>query len=197
MKNRKTLKALSTPSIFHGALENSFNGDRPHCLWRIDNINGRMCILVLSDKQIALTDFSSQFSANNNDFETKEYDTLLNSIVDGCRWRFRITANPTKSIGTEGKRGKIVAHITTNYQKKWLIERSASNGFKINMDEFDVVHSKWYKFYKDNNSCITMLSVTYEGVLEVSNKELFRKALVNGIGREKAYGQGLLTIIKI
>ena len=42
-----------------------------------------------------------------------------------------------------------------------------------------------------------MLSVTYEGVLTVVDAEIFKKALVNGIGREKAYGMGLLTVASI
>ena len=39
-----------------------------------------------------------------------------------------------------------------------------------------------------------MLSVVFEGVLTVTDADAFRNALVNGIGREKAYGMGLLTI---
>ena len=41
-----------------------------------------------------------------------------------------------------------------------------------------------------------MLAVTYEGMLTVTDAELFRQALTQGIGREKAYGMGLLTIMR-
>ena len=38
---------------------------------------------------------------------------------------------------------------------------------------------------------------TYEGVLTVTDEELFKAALVQGIGREKAYGLGMLTIVGV
>ena len=41
-----------------------------------------------------------------------------------------------------------------------------------------------------------MLAVTYEGMLTVTDPLLFRKVLVNGLGREKAYGMGMLTVVK-
>ena len=46
------------------------------------------------------------------------------------------------------------------------------------------------------NHKVTLLSVTYEGILEITNKVLFQKAMTTGIGREKAYGQGMLTIVR-
>ena len=42
---------------------------------------------------------------------------------------------------------------------------------------------------------ISFISVTYEGILTVSDKEMFVKALTEGIGREKAYGVGLMTLV--
>lgn len=42
---------------------------------------------------------------------------------------------------------------------------------------------------------VSFLAVTYEGILQVTDAELFRKALTDGIGREKAYGMGMLTVV--
>ena len=42
-----------------------------------------------------------------------------------------------------------------------------------------------------------LLAVTYEGVLTVTDTELFCKALTEGIGRGKAYGMGLLTVARV
>ena len=44
---------------------------------------------------------------------------------------------------------------------------------------------------------ISFISVTYEGILTVSDKEMFVKALTEGIGREKAYGMGMLTVMRL
>ena len=37
--------------------------------------------------------------------------------------------------------------------------------------------------------------VTFEGMLKVTDAELFRKTLREGIGKEKAYGCGLMTVL--
>lgn len=42
---------------------------------------------------------------------------------------------------------------------------------------------------------VTLLAVTYEGVLQVTDPEAFKALLCEGVGRGKAYGLGLMTII--
>ena len=51
-------------------------------------------------------------------------------------------------------------------------------------------------FDEKDGSMVSLLSVSFEGVLEITDEELFKAALTNGIGRGKAYGMGLLTIIR-
>ena len=43
---------------------------------------------------------------------------------------------------------------------------------------------------------MTLLAVTYEGVLQVTDPEAFRNLLCQGMGRGKAYGLGLLTVMR-
>lgn len=197
--NRNTMKALVSPSIFHGAIESSFIGSRKRNLWRIDSLNGTQYLLILSKDTPDFADAARQFGGQNAaEWEYKPYDSFLASITDGSVWNFRLTANPTHSKKTDsGRRGKVYAHITEKYQKEWLIKRSEKNGFLLDENSFSVVSSRWLKFHKKSsgNSMLSILSVTYEGLLKVSNADAFRKALTEGIGRGKAYGMGLLTIV--
>ena len=39
--------------------------------------------------------------------------------------------------------------------------------------------------------------VEYEGILEISDADKFRKTLTEGIGKKKAYGFGMMTVIPI
>lgn len=204
--NRNTLRALSSPSIFHGAVESSFTGDRKRNLWRIDCLDNQIYMLLLSDCEPELSAFCSQFGQENLSFETKSYDGLLDRIKTGDKWRFRLTANPTKSVSNQKneKRGKVVAHVTTDFQKKWLVEKSERNGFSVTEKSFDIVQSRRISFYKKEknqdkivNRKVLFISVTYEGVLEITDADLFKNALINGIGRGKAYGMGLLTVMKV
>ncbi len=192
---RDTMTALVSPSKFHGAIESSFSGERARRLWRIDDLHGKKYILLLSDAIPDLSHFAEQFGYLEK-YETKDYSVLLAKIRNDVKWRFRLTANPTVSKS----HGKIMAHITPEYQKKWLMDRAERCGFSVNVDEFQTVQSKWYNFSKkDGNKSanIRLLSVTFEGLLTVTDSEKFKETLCKGIGREKAYGQGLLTIVRI
>ena len=50
-------------------------------------------------------------------------------------------------------------------------------------------------FKKNGTRLVTLLAVTYEGVLQVTDPEAFKALLCEGVGRGKAYGLGLMTII--
>ena len=45
-----------------------------------------------------------------------------------------------------------------------------------------------------NDGTITIVRVTYEGMLEVTGPDALRHALTSGIGHARAYGCGLLTL---
>lgn len=193
---RKTMQAMAAPNLFHGAIENSEPEERTRKLWRVDTLNGEEYLLILSEKQLELTSAAGQFGYDA-EYECKCYDGLLERITNGSRWQFRLKANPTvRKSSRESGRGKILAHITTAHQEEWLIDRAEKNGFSLSEGEWLITESRWYIFKKnkEQKSKIKLLAVTYEGLLTVTDADAFRNALVNGIGREKAYGLGLLTV---
>lgn len=200
-RKRNTMKALVSPNLFHGAIEAAFPGERTRKLWRIDKIGHHYYLLLLSEKEPKLENMVMQFglSEKESGWETKDYQILLDKIKNKTVWRFRLVANPTKSFANEsGKRGSIHAHTTPYYQKKWLIDRCERNGFLVKEDEFTVLESKWQRFYKgtERKKPVILLAVSYEGVLRVTDVEKFQKVLLEGMGRGKAFGMGLLTIAK-
>lgn len=191
---RETMKALVSPSLFHGAIEGAFEGARARRLWRIDDLNGKKYILVVSEAVPDLKHFAEQFGFAG-EYETKEYSPFLERVSAGGQWQFRLTANPVVSK----MNGKIMAHVTPEFQKKWLSSRAEKFGFLLEETGFQTVQSKWYDFRKKNgtgSSRVRLLSVTFEGILTVMDADRFRETLCSGIGREKAYGQGLLTIVR-
>lgn len=203
VKKRETMKALSSPNLFHGAIEDSFGRDRERKLWRIDLFRGDHYLLIVSSKKPELDGIVRQFGKlEDSGYESRDYDPFLERIMAGSYWHFRLTANPVKSLmhsSTEMKtRGSVNAHITETYQKEWLIQRAEKNGFCLQADEFDVVNHRWYSFRKGygGHPLVSFISVTYEGVLRVQEPDKFRNLLCTGIGREKAYGQGMMTIAR-
>lgn len=200
LSSRATVMALASPNRFHGAIERAFaDPDRAsgRKLWRIDHLNGNRYMLLLSEDAPDLSSAVSQFGFPGERWETKDYAPLLARVSNGSAWRFRLTANPTisKSAGDGQTRGRLHAHITVEHQKNWLASRAEKHGFALN-DAFDVVHSRWERFQKHGQGrAVALLSATFEGVLTVFDADLFRAALTGGIGRGKAYGMGLMTII--
>lgn len=200
-KKRMTMKALVSPNLIHGAVEAAFPGEKTRKLWRIDTLKGHCYLMLLSDREPQLGHAVKQFGIPDSEkpWETKEYGPLLKRIQNDTFWHFRLTANPTKSIKNEnGRRGTVQAHITPFYQTKWLLERSEKNGFSVREEDVFVVENSWKKFYKgtERKRPVTFLSVTYEGILKITDEEKFCKVLVEGLGRGKAFGMGMLTVIK-
>ena len=196
ISNRKTMMAMASPNLFHGAVENAFTGERKRNLWRIDTLRGCPYLLILSPDRPDLSDIAAQFGfiAPQIDAEIKNYRPLLDRIENNSHWHFKLTANPVKSVSAK-ERGEIHAHVTPYYQKKWLLDRAEKHGFLLREDEFDVVHSQWYTFQKGINRAV-LFAATYEGGLTVTDSDLFRDVLINGIGHGKAYGMGLMTIVR-
>ena len=81
------------------------------------------------------------------------------------------------------------------FQEDWLRARAEKHGFCLK--SLQVTGSRWLRFRKgQQGKPVTLLSVVYEGVLKVTDPVLFRQVLTEGIGRGKAYGQGLLTVTR-
>ena len=198
MNNRRTLSALASPAKFHGAIECAFPGQRQRNLWRIDSRGAQNYLLILSMEKPDLTQAAQQFAPPGETWQTKDYTPLLNRISQDSRWQFRLCANPTYSAPAgPGQRGRVCANSTPEHQAAWLERQSEKNGFVLKKDEFTVVKSVWYRFRKGSTGKnVTFLAVTYEGYLEVRDPELFCRMLCGGIGRGKAYGAGLMTLVR-
>jgi CRISPR system Cascade subunit CasE len=82
--------------------------------------------------------------------------------------------------------------------RNWLGDRSqpgyaARHGFLI-PDDLRVDAYRRHQFQRQGAAPITLSTVDLTGVLEVTDADLFGDALLNGIGRGKAFGCGLLLV---
>lgn len=200
---RATMRALACQQKLHGAVEAAFPGERRRRLWRLDRLNGRLYLLLLSEDKPDLHLLAQQFGppAGESSPETRDYTLLLQRIKPGSIWQFRLTANPTISRPRSDAPhtcGKVLAHCTVEYQQQWLLDRAQKHGFSLAPDGFAVTACRWLHFAKgnDHGRPVSLLSVTYEGVLQVTDAEAFCRLLTNGIGRGKAYGLGLMTVLQ-
>lgn len=193
---RNTIKFLSSPQVMHAAVEASFaDNDNTRKLWRIDYYMGKPYILIFSSNKPDFTSFINQFGYTDELGEIKDYQKVYDILRNNQEYRFRLSANPVYSIKQEnGKRGKIVPHITIAQQEEWLKKKSEKIGFALG--DFSIVRRDIKKFVRQNKY-VTLSIVEYEGVLKITDAEIFRKTVTQGIGRAKSYGCGLLTLAKV
>lgn len=223
-RNRQKISDLSHLGAYHNWVEQSFPneveaGERLRHLWRIDQVGNKKYLLLLSQDKPDLTKLEKY--GVRNTAETKNYDQFIDNLVEGKKYRFRLTANPTHRI-TDSKTNKsrVVPHITILQQMNWLLDRMDKHGFEVVKDknlhpyqivkDGEVVEQKEYIYKLDissrdwpllrrkgNSRGMKLSRVTFEGFLEITDLEKFKDTLINGIGREKAYGMGLLTVIPL
>lgn len=199
-KRRNTMRWMASPSMIHGTVESAFSGARERHLWRMDTLNGKVYLLILSETVPDLTEAVKAYGVDlPQSWQSKNYGTLLDRVTSGSRWRFRLVANPTVSVQEKpGKRGSVKACIKLDDQYKWLLDRADRHGFSVQPNAFQIADTRWHIFEKGTTERhrVSLFSATYEGALLVTNGEKFKEMLTNGIGRGKAYGMGLMTIVR-
>lgn len=206
--NIEKISDLTHLGAYHNWVESSFPEEytkhpnrRLRHLWRMDEDSaGRKYLLVVSQNYPDITGLEKY--GIKGSAQVKEYDDFLSSIDNGDSMQFRLVTNPRyKSRGH--KRVERVAKDQIN----WLLKRSEKNGFEIYKDPkkhgkpvVSVNKQEWLPYFHDIKGEIhkmDLLLVTFDGILIVKNAEKFRKMLTTGLGSEKAYGSGLMTVASI
>ncbi|BDR57036.1 type I-E CRISPR-associated protein Cas6/Cse3/CasE [Xylocopilactobacillus apis] len=206
LNNRQKTKDLIHLGAYHNWVEQSFpeaiqEKSRPRNLWRIDTLKDKTYLIVLSNDKPDPSCFS-RYGVEGTEV-SKSYDQFLNSLTKGQHLRFRLTANPTYSVITPGeKRGKVYPHITIRQQKEWLIKKSTTAGFQILKNDegdysFNIVSRDQATLRHTGNKTVRLSRVSYEGLIEITDIDKFKDTLIHGVGREKAYGMGLMTVIPV
>ena len=191
-------KAISSPQVLHAIIENCFN-KKNRALWRLDSINGCLYLLLVSEAAPNLESIIFQLCEDERAAQAKDYSSFLKSLENGQKLRFRFKGNPVHSVSkNDGKRGIVTPHVSEFHKMEWLKGKALKNGFALDNNNFTIVETGIQQFYKNlNNKPVKISYTTFEGVLIIFDIEYFIKALSYGIGRGKAYGCGLMTVVKL
>lgn len=193
------MKELSHAGAYHHWVESSFPNEiaqnkRSRKLWRIDVLNGQHYLLIVSEIEPDLTKLEENGIRGSG--EVKNYNSFIQTLKKGEAYRFRVTLNPVVARKVEGhERGVVMPHVTVEQQRQFLLERAEKNGFSLKEDGFTIVERGYLNYKKTGQKPIRLSKVTYEGVLEISDLEVFKKTLTEGFGKKKAYGFGMMTVI--
>ncbi|WP_202906163.1 type I-E CRISPR-associated protein Cas6/Cse3/CasE [Ectothiorhodospira magna] len=122
-------------------------------------------------------------------------------VAEGQPLRFRLVANPVKTIQDESGRmngkGRIkscrVPLIDEQQQSLWLQKKLDG---VASLQETMVMSRKVLHFRKGGKAG-KIVQTTFEGVLRVESPERFWNLQSHGIGPAKAFGCGLLTLARL
>jgi CRISPR system Cascade subunit CasE len=205
---RGARKLLSSPQAMHAAVRAAFAAPRDHeraatrTLWRLDApATSTTHLYILSPGRPDLTHLVEQAGwPTTQTWVTRDYDGLLASLRPGQHWAFRLTANPTHSgrKTAEAKDTQRFAYLREQEQVGWLTGRAARHGFALATQQDGQpnlrLHRRQTQTFTRGMHPVTLTTVTYDGILQVTDADAFRRALTTGIGHAKAYGCGLLTL---
>jgi len=202
------MRAMSSPEIMHASVMSAFPAfdmDSGRILWRLDTLGESTYVLIQSQTKPDLTHMVEQFGwpASGQRWETVDYEGFLEGIAAGDVRRFRLVANPVRSLpsGQHGERGKVCHHITSEQQLSWLTSKALRLGVTFDRESdprcYAEVVSRELQRFDHKGSEITLSRVGFQGILRVEDPDMLRASMVNGIGRAKAYGCGMLSLSRV
>ncbi len=196
--NRRKISELTHLGTYHNWVENCFPDEfavrkRSRKLWRIDQLKGKSYLLIVSQNEPDIKRLETFGVAGTG--QCKDYNPFLQSLKNGQRVSFRLTANPVRAAKQTGQRGKILPHITAEQQLEFLEKRAERLGFTLVDDSYQIVQRDFPIAKMSNGKVIRLVRAIYEGSLIIENIDIFRRTLTEGVGKEKAYGFGLMTVV--
>lgn len=202
---RGAQKLLGSPQAMHAAVLAGFPSDDAHrgrVLWRVDSGRHRTYLYVSSTQRPDLTHLVEQAGwPTTATWACGDLGALLGSLTIGQDWRFRLTANPTRSTRVgDRERSQRLGCVTAQQQLDWFLVRTAGWGISIPVKDGNpevVVNGRGVRSFQRQGSRVTVATATFDGRLEIVDPDLLRAAMVDGIGPAKAYGCGLLTLAHV
>ena len=179
----------ANPYRIHQIVAGACSND-PRTLFRIEMSGPAPTILVQSH---AYPDWNTSFTSRDLFcLHSTDIRPLHLDFKAGSSYFFRLLANPTKQNKEIGRR----AILGEDSQKEWLGWKLGEAGAQV--EEAQVIacwDQRSYRGYpKRDSEHMNHHVVLFEGVLQVTDPDLFAKAVEAGFGRAKGLGCGLLSV---
>lgn len=217
----KAQQLLRNPQAMHAAVLGGLSRQpiTERVLWRPEpDSPHRAAILVLTDSTPSWEHLVEQAGwphADDPQFLVRSYTPLLERIVRGREFAFRLRANPVTATKhpqrpsatqrryldtTPRPRGVRVPHRTAAHQLTWLHTNASKWGFEITTTDGDpdvrLTARERLVFRKraDTPRTVTLETATFDGRLRITDPTIARTRLLDGLGPARAYGCGLITL---
>ncbi len=122
----------------------------------------------------------------------QDISALEESFNENMILRFSLLACPAKKVKGEGKNSKRVLLREEEERHEWLKKQGEKYGFSL-LEAHETAKEEKLSGTKQSGQFF-VVGIPFEGVLQITDLELFKKGFRNGIGAEKAYGLGMLML---
>lgn len=199
--SRRVQKEIANPYEMHRTIMRAFpetiDQEKERVLFRLDQHprEGTLCLLVQSVGQpdwswiLGEKGFSYLKPGLADNPGIKEFNPLFEK---GQSLIFRLRGNPTVK-----RNGKRVGLYRYEEQEEWLGRKAKAGGFRIlrmRASEEGIV--KGVRHRDDATHNLKLLAVRFDGILQVTDPEVFSRTLMCGIGSGKGMGFGLLSLAR-
>ena len=207
-RRRGARRLIADPQAMHAAVMSAFPPDAHEAgrtLWRIDDDADRLSLFVVSPTMPSFEHLQEQAGWSNQvSWDVRPYGQVLDRLMKGQEYSFRLAANPVRIVtGDDGVKRRH-AHLTAAQQLAWLTDRTDRLGVEFGgasglLDDEDpvpeaAVTGREQLRFRRKGRPMTLTRVRYDGHLRVVDPAALRSVMIDGIGKGKAYGCGLLTL---
>ncbi len=119
--------------------------------------------------------------------------SVLQSLTVGATVRFKVKVNVVKTVNVTDKAGAVKTsrrRVPDADLEQWFIEKM--QGFMIDETSLNVSPVLIGKVKK-----IPLYTATFEGTAQISDAALASNIVIKGIGKGRAYGCGLVSVIPV
>lgn len=210
---RRTQEFLRNPEKLHAAILNGIPTQpvTERTLWRLEpNPTHRAELLVLTQTRPsweALIEQAGWPNAEHPQARTADLTPLLDTLHLGRAFRMRIRVNPVTAVKAPPPtrpeatptRGRPIP-VKGNQQPAWLLDHLPRWGFQpltnsIGEPELVQLERTIMQFpRKSSNTRVTLSAATFEARVTISDPGTATRSILNGVGRARAYGFGLITL---
>ncbi|MBR2048373.1 MAG: type I-E CRISPR-associated protein Cas6/Cse3/CasE [Oscillospiraceae bacterium] len=160
-------------------------------LYRTNLIQNKLCIYIYSQMPAA-------HIPDNCALQQRDVTLWLDGMEAGQLWSFDLIAAPTKKVISEGKKNSRRRILRQPQERQeWLERKAEQNGFVIlHAQEQEQLHVSG-RHQTDKGGVMYHDAYHYQGVLQITAPEAFRRAMQTGIGSGKAYGFGMMMVKRV
>lgn len=208
---RQARSLLGNPQRMHAALLGGLpiQPVEERTLWRLDHKGHAAELLALTAAEPSwehLVEQAGWPSSADGQAHVRPLEPLLAQLNIGREFHFRAKLNTTRVShqGGLGGRGVRVGVNGVAEQLTWFLERAGTGGrwgFAVEeapVPSVRVVERENLRFSRRaGEPPVSLATATFEGTLRVTDSSAMRSSLVQGLGRGKAYGCGLLTLAPV